>query len=142
MVAVLLEFFKAPMKQPCNNFFFLLVAVQEFFSYVICAACNFFFQQALAGIFNFKIPHPPQKLKVRPLMCANYLSFNYRLIFVNHNFIKFFFVDFWLQIPKEVIFIHRSGLFQRIEKCLALSVNSCFHRLEGRLPDQATEKFP
>ena len=26
-------------------------------------------------------------------MCTNYLSFNYMLIFVNHNFIKFFFVD-------------------------------------------------
>ena len=37
---------------------------------------------------------------------------------INHNFIiKLFFVDVWLQIPKGVIFIYRSGFFQRIEKC-------------------------
>ena len=40
----------------------------------------------------------------------------YMLIFVNHNFIKFF-VHVWFQIRKGVIFILRSGLFQRIEKC-------------------------
>ena len=37
------------------------------------------------------------------------------LIFVNHNFIKFFFVDVWPQLRKGVIFSYRSGLFQRID---------------------------
>ena len=50
-------------------------------------------------------------------VCTNYFSFNYMPIFINHSFIKIFFVDVWLQILEGVIFSYRRGLFQRIEKC-------------------------
>ena len=70
MVAVLLGFCEAP----CNDeialqhFFFLLAAAQEIFFYFTCAACNFFFRKALAGIFFRNHPPHPQALNGRPLI--------------------------------------------------------------------------
>ena len=60
-------------------------------------------------------------------VCTNYFSFNYMPIFINHSFIKIFFVDVWLQISKGVISIYRSGL----KNAAALSVNSCCPLLCG-----------
>ena len=47
---------------------YFFTAVQEFFSITFVLHAIFFFRQALAGIFFFKITHPlPQGLNGRPL---------------------------------------------------------------------------
>ena len=46
-----------------QHFFFLLAAVQEFFSFPVALYAIFFFQQVLAGFFfqNAPLPCPPQE---------------------------------------------------------------------------------
>ena len=56
-----------------QHFFFLLAAVQDFFSYFICAACNFFLPKSACRKFFSKITHHPtppfpQELNGRPLI--------------------------------------------------------------------------
>ena len=75
MVAVLLEFCKAPRndEMPLQHFF--LTAVQDFFFYYVCAACNFFLPKSAcrkAFFQNNPLPPPPppptQELNGRPLI--------------------------------------------------------------------------
>ena len=56
-----------------QHFFFLLAAVQEFFLYFICAACNFFLATSACRNFSLKSPTPlplplPRELNGRPLI--------------------------------------------------------------------------
>ena len=59
MVAVLLGSCKAPRNDEIAlQHFFSCLQQCKIFSYFICAACNFFFQQAFAGNFFSKSPTP------------------------------------------------------------------------------------
>ena len=67
MVTVLLRFCKAPRNDEITlqHFFFFLTAAQKFFSLHLCYMQSFFFRQALAGNFFFKIP---------PLICISLIN--------------------------------------------------------------------
>ena len=82
MVAVLLGFCKAPQEwwNSFATFFFLLEAVQEFFSISFVLHASFSFQQALAGNFFQNHPPFPQELNCRPLITLLFPPFRFALV--------------------------------------------------------------
>ena len=63
------DFLKSPWNDEIalQHFFFLLAAVQEFFSISFVLHAIFFFRKGLHYIFFRNHPHPPQELNGRPL---------------------------------------------------------------------------